>query len=206
MMQKNIWAKIIDIIFHPLLIPSYFTALMLWFGNNNLALSLIRPSLRPYIFLFVAITSVIIPTLCFWLLKITKIYVEKETNKKTWTALSCLLMAVIFFAISRSMVSLNISGLLLRFFLWNFFFATFCGLVSFRYTLNFHAIATGELLGLYILMLYSGIASSQYILFAIIIMFGLSGMSQLALKKTSPLSFVLETVIGVLFTGVIWYY
>jgi hypothetical protein len=145
------------------------------------------------------LVSIIIPCLCFFAIKKARIYVPSEENKKLWTGMFACMMAVVFFAISRSFTGINLPWIMILFFMWNAMFIFLCGLVSIFAKINFYAIGIGEIIALYIWFMKNGLASNQLFLFILIFLFGIIGWAQIIKNKSLAINYCLETLISILF-------
>ncbi len=191
----NFIAKFINIIFHPLCMITY---LMVFFLYCNKFFYYIFPSNIKHIVLgFIVVTTIIIPLLCYLMLKYFKIF--NNVNIKTQRLLILIFFSIIVFFTARSLAKIGLPYTIIRFLFFNSALLLVLSPVTLISDINFSAIGIGELIGVYTCWMRYLIADNIYIFVFLLLIFGLIGFSQIYLKKAKPLNYCLETLIGMFF-------
>jgi len=171
-MQKT--AKIISIIFHPLIIPVY--GLILFFNTNTYLNFAIPSELKQAILLLVGISTFIIPTL-ITLLLLNKGFIknlEMETTKERIIPYS------FKFIIGAAL------SVLLAF------------IINFKWKISAHAIGVGGLIGA---LIFSSIILETNLILFVVFAFLASGLvisARLVLKSHTPIQVYAGFLLGVL--------
>lgn len=195
-------ARSVDLLFHPLCAPVYIAAIYLWFNR----LITLDTDVSLFFLIYIAVTVVVIPAACFGLLLLSKIYSPRKSNTKRWLTFFVISIAFIFLAVSKSLVKVGAPWLLVDFFIWNVWFLLIYAVISFFVRLNYHAIAIGEMLGLYINFMHFGMSFNHLLLLALILIFGLVGFSQMKMNKCSSSIYYLSSILGLLSSFATFYY
>ena len=189
-------ASVINIISHPICMPVYIMAIFLY--CNGFTAELVNEYLKLYVLIFVGIATIFIPFTCYLVLRKVPLYKQSET-RKVWAGIFACLMAVVFYAISRSFFSINMPDIIVLFFVGNAFLIFLCGMVSFFARINFYAIGIGEIIALYMWFMRGGFAFDMLFLLALLFAFGIIGWAQIIKSKSHAVNYCLEAVIGGLF-------
>lgn len=197
-MKKDIPAKIINILFHPILMPTIFMVVIYCntifsgiFTNSKSMMTLLP---------FVALTTVLIPLLCFFILSKTKFYAELKKQNYKWDSLFIICEAVIFCAIYKTFFNIDVPTIIYRFFILNSIFLVVLSFISFFKKIDIHSVAWGELLGVYISLLHTNMTIKEVPLLVILLIIGIVGYARIKTDNTMTFKYIIGAIIGCLFT------
>lgn len=197
-MKKDILAKCINIIFHPILMPTIFAVVIYYstifsglFTNSKSMMTLLP---------FITLTTVMIPLLCYFILSKTKFYAELKKQNYKWDSLFIICEAVILCAIYKTFFNIDVPTIIYRFFILNSIFLVILSLISFFKKIDLHSIAWGELLGIYINLLHTNMTIKEAPLLIILLIIGVVGWARIKTDNSMTLKYIVGTIIGCLFT------
>jgi len=193
-MQKT--AKIISIIFHPLIIPVY--GLILFFNTNTYLNFAIPSELKQAILLLVGISTFIIPTL-ITLLLLNKGFIknlEMETTKERIIPYS---FTFIFYVFTLFMLrKAPVPPLIFKFIIGAALSVLLAFIINFKWKISAHAIGVGGLIGA---LIFSSIILETNLILFVVFAFLASGLvisARLVLKSHTPIQVYAGFLLGVL--------
>ena len=190
----NIIAKIFNVLFHPLMLPIYILLILTIF--NSIIKYFFSTDSLLLLYSFVFITAVIIPLICYLLLRKSKFYQLTSIKNNYWMSFFLIIEAIIYYAIFKSLTSISMPLMVNKFFMLNSLFLVVFSIISLICKLDFHSIALGEILGLYIRLLRIGLALNRNILLIIILIIGIVGSSRIKLHEHLALQYHVGVIVG----------
>lgn len=182
-MEKK-FAKVISIIFHPLLIPTYALLLLV---NTNTHLTLALPEKMRYVtVLFVFLTSFVLPLLVMLiLLKIGKIKsLEMETRHER---ILPLLIVSVFFYLTYYLLKQGPYFMLFNIFMLGATLLVIISLfVNYFFKISIHMLALGGMFGTFAGFSMTFNLNLSFLLYLIIFISGLVGYARLKLNAHTP--------------------
>lgn len=182
-MEKKI-AKIISIIFHPLLIPTYALLLLI---NTNTHFTLALPEKLRYItVLFVFLTSFVFPLLIMLiLLKVGKIKsLEMKTRQER--VLPLLIVAVFFYITYYLLKQGPYFALFNIFMLGATLLVIISLLINYTYKISIHMLALGGMFGTFAGFSIAFNLRLTTLLYLIVFVSGITGFARLRLDAHAP--------------------
>lgn len=197
-MNRNpLLTKIVNVLFHPLLSPLYVMAI---FYFCVIIIRYLIPSDKMLLIAsFVLITAVIIPLICKLLFKKMKIYKQFIEQKIHIDSFLSIFMATIYFAIYKSFTNIGVSEILSKFFILNSLMLLCLSLASLFTKVDFHSIAIGEMLGLYIRLLHIGSTYNYWVFLILLFVAGIVGWARIKTNEDFAFKYHLGIIIGGLF-------
>ena len=163
---------------------------------NNLFNFLLSEDSMVVLFSFVFVTAVFIPLVCYVFVRKSKFYSVTNHEKYHWTSFFLLIEALIYCAIYKSLMRVGIPLLISKFFILNSLIIVILGLIALFVEMDFHSIALGEILGLYIRLLHIGLASDVILLTVILLLVGIVGTSRIFLNEHLSTQYYLGVLSG----------
>jgi len=192
--MENKFAKTISILFHPALIPSWFTLIM--FSSNTYISLLIPLNLKYVLFTMIFITTALFPLLFVAMMARRKvigdIYLKKREDRIYPFAITSLFYFLSYYLIRQ----LPLYDVFSMFLLGSTFIVFFSLLISFFWKISTHLLGIGGLLGG-----LSGIAIRLNLDFTAMIILGLIvsgllGFARLKLNAHKPLEVYAGFLLG----------
>lgn len=195
-MEKK-FAKVISIIFHPLLIPTYALLLLI---NTNTHLTLVMPEKMRYVtVLFVFLTSFVLPLLVMLiLLKVGKIKsLEMETRHER---ILPLLIVSIFFYLTYHLLKQGPYFLLFNIFMLGATLLVIISLfVNYFFKISIHMLALGGMFGTFAGFSIAFNLDLSFLLYLIIFFSGIVGFARLKLDAHTPAQVYSGFILGSVF-------
>ncbi len=192
--MENKFAKTISILFHPALVPSWFTLILV--GSNTYISLLIPMQLKFVLFTMIFITTALFPLLFVAMMARRKIigdiYLKKREDRIYPFAITALFYFLSYYLIRQ----LPLYDVFSMFLLGSTFIVVFSLLISFFWKISTHLLGIGGLLGG-----LSGIAIRLNLDFTAMIILGLIvsgllGFARLKLNAHKPLQVYVGFLIG----------
>lgn len=188
-------AKVVSVLFHPLLMPTYIFTLLLSL-NAHFALALPLQS-KGFLLGIIFTSTCIFPLLMVLLLKHTGIIssLEMETRQERIMTLA---FSGVFYYLSWWMLrQMHFSPIYQLFMIGTFYALLFTLLINLFWKISLHMVAaggaTGMLIGLSLLLAQP----VQAIIILIILMSGIIGFARLKLESHNPAQIYLGWIVGI---------
>jgi len=190
-------AKVISIIFHPLLIPTYAMLLLI---NTNTHLTLVIPEKLRYIAVsLVFLTSFVLPLLIiFILLKVGKIKsLEMETRQER---ILPLLIVSVFFYLTYHLLKQGPYFMLFNIFMLGATLLVIISLfVNYFYKISIHMLALGGMFGTFAGFSITFNLDLSFLLYLIVFVSGIVGFARLKLDAHVPSQVYTGFALGTVF-------
>ena len=188
------FARIISIVFHPLLVPSYALLLLMNFQTHSILA--IPVGYRYAIVAFVFLTTFVLPSiLVFLLLKAGKIKsFEMQTQRER--VLPMLIIAMAFYGTYYLLKQTSISSLVTFFMVGSTMLVLIALLINYILKISLHMIAWGGFLGLLLGFAINFHYNLIIELFIMILLVGIISTARLKLNAHTPLQIYLGFLIG----------
>jgi hypothetical protein len=178
------FAKILTVIFHPLLVPFYMLLILL---NVNTFFSMMIPMKAKLILMgLVFLTTVIIPLLIVFLLyrlKIVKSFLLESREERIYPLLA---VAVLNYLTYYMLKSFPISPIFSFYMLGSTFLSILAMIISFYRKISLHMIGIGGMLGLLLGLSLSLKLDYTWLLIVVIIVSGLLGFARIQSNSHKP--------------------
>ena len=183
--MEDKFAKTISILFHPILIPSWFTLIL--FSSNTYISLLIPIQLKYVLFTMIFITTVMFPLLFVLMMvkrkMVSDIYLRKREDRIYPFAITSIFYFLSYYLIRQ----LPLYDVFSLFLLGSTFLVFFSFLITFFWKISVHLMGIGGLLGgLTGLVIRLNLDFTTMIIYALIIA-GLLGFARLKLNAHKPL-------------------
>jgi hypothetical protein len=192
---NTLLSKIISVIFHPLLLPTY--GLIIIF-NSGTHYSLLPFEVKKLIYMLVAISNILIPISLIPFLINLKVVSDFSMQKGKERFIPLLVTTLSFFFAYQVLHSLSLSmiGFIETMLLATSILVFICLLVSLKWKISAHLIGIGGLFGA--IIFYSIIFFSNLFLIVIILSFisGLVAFARLQLQAHSPSQVYVGFIVG----------
>ncbi|HPE57359.1 MAG TPA: hypothetical protein P5514_10455 [Bacteroidales bacterium] len=178
-------AKIVSVIFQPLLIPTY--SLLLIFSLNNYIALIIPSEYRKIIVIIVAVTTFILPALFILIMYRRKMINSLNMDRREERILPLFITGIFYFLAYNLMRRINLDEIYLRLFLGSFLSVITALVISFFWKISMHMIGMGGFVGA--LIGVTQIIPVDLALWVMIGVFlsGLTGFARLKLNAHTPL-------------------
>ena len=191
-------SKSVNVFFHPILFPLYAFLLLYFF--SNVIWFFVNDAQFIILLTFIAVTAVVIPMVCFFLIKkISKVRNIVRNTKYHALSFCVLFEAMVYVAISYSMMKIEVPRVLSDFFMVSAMALILLSIISLFVTLDFHSISLGTLTGMFVHMLTVGMTNNHTILIILILLVGMVGTSRILIHKEFTFLYHLGALLGVCF-------
>jgi membrane-associated phospholipid phosphatase len=172
-------ARIISIVFHPVVIPTLGMLLLL---NSGFYFSMLSWEAKRFILLVVFFTTSILPMLTVSILALNQRF-DINMNKSTDRIIPALSASVFYYIGFVLLGRVSIFPVLKLFMLASVLVIIVILIVSFKWKISVHMAAMGSLAGTFFALSFRKGINPMYALLIIILVSGLVGTARLALKK-----------------------
>lgn len=194
-MEEKI-AKIISVVFHPMLIPSY-TILILFNINNYISL-LIPFSAKLLILGMVFITTFLFPILFIFIMKRKGIVKTLQMETREERIYPFAVTAIFYFLSYYMLKQLHISDIYYLFLLGATFLIIIALLITFYWKISAHMIGIGGMLGALIGISFRINVDFVFLIALIVLCSGIVGFARLKLNAHKPLQIYSGFLSGVI--------
>lgn len=178
-------AKIISILFQPLLIPTY--ALLIIFNLNSYVSLLIPYDVKRLIMFMMVITTFLFPVVFIFILYRRKIIHSLEMDIRNERILPMLITGIFYFLAYNMIRKLQLNEIYLKLFLGSFLSSLLALIVSLKWKISVHMMGVGGLAGA-LISLSLGLYIDLFNLIVIVLLIaGLTGFARLKLQAHKPL-------------------
>lgn len=192
-MEKQ-FAKLISVLFHPLLMPTY--ALLLLFSTNYYFVLILPPKYKYLLLSFVFITTFILPSIIMFILLKAKMInsIQMESSKER--TLPLFIVSGFFFATFYFLREAPQSTIFNLFMLGATILTLMSLLINYLTKISVHMVAIGGIFGMFTGLALTFSQDINYLLFLIIMAAGFTGFARLKLKSHSPMQVYLGFLLG----------
>ena len=175
------FAKVISIVFHPVLVPTLGVLLML---NSGFYFSMLSWEAKRYILLVVFFTTSILPMLAVSIMAINPRF-DINMSKSTDRVFPQLAASIFYYIGFVLLGKVNLFPVFKLFMLASVLVIVALLLISFKWKISNHMAAIGAVAGLFFALSFRKGLNPVYSLLIIILVSGLIGTARLVLKKHS---------------------
>ena len=187
-------AKVISVLFHPLVMPTYIFALLL---TLNAHFALVLPVQAKGLLLgIILISTCIFPLLIALLFKYTGKVMSMEMESRQERSLTLAISGVFYYLTWWMLRQMHLSPIFQLFMIGTFYVLVFTILINLFWKISLHMIAaggaTGALIGISLLLMQP----IQAIIIISILMSGIIGFARLKLESHNPAQIYLGWIVG----------
>jgi membrane-associated phospholipid phosphatase len=180
----KISARIISVIFHPLIMPSAGILMLL---NSGTYLEFLTFPQKRVIFLIIFLGTAVLPLSLIPVMLLHRQIGNIQMNNHRERVIP-LLITVVFYLFTWYLISrINTPGLITTYTITAGITVIICALVSLKWKISLHMTAMGALAGVFLAVVFKFDVNLQFYLIMIFLAGGLTGWSRLTLKAHSPL-------------------
>ncbi len=201
-------AKIITIIFHPLLIPTYF--LVILFNTNSFLTFVFQPEIKLKITVFIFIATFLIPFLMILFLyyrgngSIKSLQMETRKERNIPFILTALVYYLCYYFLKQN--SVPVISILSIFIHCSTLLILLALIINLKWKISIHMIGIGGLIGA-LAYLSNKLFLNYYVLILILLGFaGITGFARLKLKAHQPSQIYTGFILGVTVMFGIFYF
>lgn len=192
-MEKRI-AKVISVLFHPLLMPTYIFALLL---NFNAHFALVLPlEAKGFLLGIIFISTCIFPLLIALLFKYTGKVMSLEMESRQERILSLAISGVFYYLSWWMLRQMHLSPIFQLFMIGTFYTLVFTILINLFWKISLHMVAAGGATGALISISLMLLQPIQAIIIFAILMSGIIGFARLRLESHNPAQIYLGWIMG----------
>jgi membrane-associated phospholipid phosphatase len=177
-------AKIISILFHPLLIPTY--AILILFNTDSHYLHVLPNNYKLLLLAFVSLFTFFLPAIAMFFMVKLRIVDSLEMNAKKERSIPLVVVALFFYGTYHLLRQIPVNSVFTIFMLGATLLVLFSLLINYFYKISIHMMALGGLLGTmlgYSFLIHQDI---RIYLYLIILVTGITGTSRLRLNAHTP--------------------
>jgi len=193
-MEKTV-ARILSVIFHPLLVPSYF--LLVLFSLPPYVQPDIPVRVKTMVLLFVFIMTFVLPVLValgMWLLKLLE---SLEMRKRQERLLPMVVISLFFYITFYALKQLGIFQAVTLFMLGSVVLVLLGLVFNYFYKISQHMIAWGGFTGAFLALSFSLALPFYFWIFGVILASGLTGYARLKTGAHTPFEVYSGWLLGV---------
>ncbi len=195
-------AKIVSIVFHPVVIPTLGMLLLL---NSGFYFSMLSWEAKRFVLLVVFFTTAILPMLTVSILALNQRF-DINMNKSTDRIIPALAASVFYYLGFVLLGRVSIFPVLKLFMLASILVIVVILLISFKWKISIHMAAIGSLAGTFFALSFRKGMNPVYAILIIILVSGLIGTARLALQKHDIWQILAGYVLGFLILyGVVYF-
>lgn len=178
------FAKIVSVVFHPLLVPTYALLVMM---NLQIYSILVMPIKYRYIIVaFVFLTTFVLPSLIiFILLKVGKIK-SLEMHSRQERIIPLIIIAAAFYSTYYMLKQTSLTGIMALFMIGATMLVLISLVINYISKISLHMTAWGGMFGVFLGFAISHNYNLTAILFAILLILGVVGSARLKLDAHRP--------------------
>ena len=196
------FAKVISIVFHPVLVPTLGVLLML---NSGFYFSMLSWEAKRYILLVVFFTTSILPMLAVSIKAINPRF-DINMSKSTDRVFPQLAASIFYYIGFVLLGKVNLFPVFKLFMLASVLVIVALLLISFKWKISNHMAAIGAVAGLFFALSFRKGLNPVYSLLIIILVSGLIGTARLVLKKHSILEIIAGYALGFIVLYLVVYF
>ncbi|WP_340111519.1 phosphatase PAP2 family protein [Maribellus mangrovi] len=200
-MQERL-AKIISIVFHPVLLPTLGILLLL---HSGFYFSMLSWEAKRFVLLVVFFTTCILPLLMVSILAINPRF-DISMSKSTDRVIPLLASAIFYYLGFILLGKMNIFPVFKLFMLASVLVLVALLIISFKWKISNHMAALGALAGVFFALSFRKGLNPIYSILIVVLVSGLVGTARLALKKHSIWEVIAGYVLGFSILYVIVYF
>ncbi len=195
-MEKQ-FAKILSVLFHPLLIPTY--ALLLLFSTNYYFVMVLPLQYKYLVLSFVFITTFVLPSIMMFILLRAKMINSLQMENSKERTLPLFIVSGFFFATYYFLREAPQSSIFNLFMLGATILVLLSLLINYITKISVHMVALGGLFGMFTGLAFTFNQDITYLIILIILGSGFTGFARLKLKSHSPSQVYLGFLLGSIF-------
>ena len=192
-MEKK-FAKLISILFHPLLMPSY--ALLLLFSTDYYFVLILPLQYKYLILSFVFITTFVLPSIMMIILLKAQMINSLQMESRKERILPLFIVSGFFFATFYFLRDAPQSSIFNLFMLGSTILVLLSLLINYVTKISVHMVALGGVFGTFTGMALTFNQDIKYLIFLIILVAGFTGFARLKLYSHSPAQVYLGFLLG----------
>lgn len=187
-------AKMISVLFHPLIMPTYIFTILL---TLNAHFALLLPLQAKGLLLgIILISTCIFPLLMVFLFKNTGIILSLEMKSRQERIMTLAISCVFYYLSWWMLRHMHFSPIYQLFMIGTFFALVFTLLINLFWKISLHMVAAGGATGLFIGLSLLHSQPVQAIIIVIILMSGIIGFARLKLEAHNPAQIYLGWIVG----------
>ena len=195
-MEKQ-FAKLISVLFHPLLMPSY--ALLLLFTTDYYFVLVLPLQYKYLILSFVFLTTFVLPSLMMLILLKAKMISSLQMESSKERVLPLFIVSGFFFATYYFLIEAPQSSIFNLFMLGSTILVLLSLLINYVTKISIHMVALGGIFGTFTGLALTFSQDINYLIFLIILVAGFTGFARLKLHSHSPTQVYLGFLLGAVF-------
>ena len=193
LMEKQ-FAKLISVVFHPLLMPSY--ALLLLFVTDYYFVLVLPTQYKYLIFSFVFITTFVMPLLMMLILLKAKMISSIQMESRKERVLPLFIVSGFFFATFYFLREAPQASIFNLFMLGSTILVLLSLLINYITKISVHMVALGGILGAFIGFALTFSQDIQHLIYLIILVAGFTGFARLKLNSHTPAQVYMGFLLG----------
>ncbi len=195
-MEKQ-FAKILSVLFHPLLIPTY--ALLLLFSTNYYFVMVLPLQYKYLVLSFVFITTFVLPSIMMFILLRAKMINSLQMENSKERTLPLFIVSGFFFATYYFLREAPQSSIFNLFMLGATILVLLSLLINYITKISVHMVGLGGLFGAFTGLALTFSQDINHLIYLIILTAGFTGFARLKLKSHLPSQIYLGFLLGSIF-------
>ena len=197
-------AKIISVIFHPLLVPTY--ALLVMMNLQTHSILALPINYRYMVIAFVFLTTFVVPSIIiFILLKVGKIK-ALEMHSRQERVLPLIIISAAFYVTYYILKQTSVTGLMALFMVGATMLVLLSLIINYITKISLHMLAWGGMFGAFLGFSIGFHFNLMVILFVILLVIGIVGTARLKLDAHTPAQVYSGFLVGASAMTVIFYF
>lgn len=197
-------ARIISILFQPLLIPTY--SLLIIFNMNSYVALIIPAEYRQMIVGIILVTTFLFPALFILILYKRKIIKTLHMDQREERIIPLLITSIFYFLAFNLIRRLQIDDLYARLFLGSFISVILALIISLTWKISMHMIGVGGMVGALIGVVQSVQVDMMLWVVGAILISGLTGFARLKVNAHNPLQVYAGFLAGLLIMLLVFWF
>ena len=197
-------AKIISIIFHPLLVPTY--ALLVMMNLQTHSILALPINYRYMVIAFVFLTTFVVPSIIiFILLKVGKIK-DLEMHSRQERVLPLIIISATFYVTYYILKQTSVTGLMALFMVGATMLVLISLIINYISKISLHMLAWGGIFGAFLGFAIGFHFNLMVLLFVILLIIGIVGTARLKLDAHTPAQIYSGFLVGATAMTLIFYF
>jgi hypothetical protein len=191
-------AKIVSVLFHPVLIPLYGLAIILFAPT---LLAYLPFEVKKIIFLIFLTNNVILSLSVIPFLKYRNIISSWEMEEQSERVIPLLIASVLYFVTSYIMFRFQVPAFLKAYVFSSSILVLLCGVISIRWKISIHSVGAGALIATVILLSFKMYTNLEGLIISAILIAGPILSARLLLRTHKPVQVYSGFITGFLVVG-----
>ena len=197
-------AKLISILFHPLLIPTY--AILILFNINSHYMHVLPFKYKLILLVFVFIFTFLLPAVSMFFMVKLKLVESIEMHSSRDRSIPLIIVALFFYATYHIFRELPVNTIFTMFILGATVLVLLSLLINYFFKISLHMMALGGLLATFIGFSFLIHQDMRLYIFLIILVTGITGSARLKLNAHTPSQVYAGFILGVISMLGIFYF